>query len=214
MGSRKDSHLATYLHFLHPSTTVTPAVFSHQTITSKWCTASPTTITPYGIDLGNSDGQRSLSDPFLDDAGNSNGTRSAQPNANTTILWDPEEVPSEVSARPLVLESSPCATRQQFTDAGLDEFSQAPTLAANKHPEIRNQLGTIKRLQGRHRSLSVRVMLDASALVTKDLEINDQIAIIERLQLRVQQLELAGTTKEIEDKMSDFKGVIEVEAVG
>jgi hypothetical protein len=215
MKFRKDSHLAPYLQLSHTSTALAPTYLSCSPSTSKWRKASPITITPYGIDLGKYDGQLSLSDPFLNDTNKTNESRATQSNKTTAILWDQDEVPNRMFSPPLNLQDSPSTTRQrEATETELDDPSDDSSLAATKNLRIRTQYQKINRLRSRNNRLSAQVKNNALALVAIESAIHEQKDVIERLRLRIQQLEFEYTTQEIKDKDCELRGVIMMEVVG
>jgi hypothetical protein len=215
MELRKDSHLATYIQQPQSLTTLTPPAFSYPPSTPNWYTASPTTVTPYGIDLGQSDGQPSLSDPFLNNTNETNKSRGTQPNKPTPILWNPNEAPNRIFSRPLNLKNSPNTPRQrEATETELNDYSDGSAPTATKDFQIRTQCQKINRLRSCNNKLSVQVKNDALALVAKESEIQDGKDVIKRLRLRIRQLEFEYTTQEIEDKDREFRGVVTIEVVG
>jgi hypothetical protein len=215
MEPQNNSHLATNIQRPQSLTTLTPPAFSYPPSTPSWYTASPATVTPYGIDLGKSDGQPSLSDPFLNNTNETNKSRGTQPNKPTPILWNPNETPNETFSHPSNLKNSPCTTRQrEATETELDDSSNGSAPAATKDFRICTQCQKINRLRSRNNKLSVQVKNDALALVAKEFEIQDGKDVIERLRLRIRQLEFEYMTQEIEDKDHEFRGVVTIGVVG
>ncbi|KAE9982483.1 hypothetical protein EG328_010873 [Venturia inaequalis] len=87
-NSPRGAYLEAHLNNLHRDSDFSVASIKTESPSPSWSNATPFAIKPFGIDVGQSDGQISLSDPFWNTADKNIGPRSEESNAVDLIKME------------------------------------------------------------------------------------------------------------------------------
>ncbi|QDS75969.1 hypothetical protein FKW77_003782 [Venturia effusa] len=200
-SSLRETELEAHLNLLHQTSDLTSASFNNASPGSDWSTATPFTVTPLGLDLGQDDGQISLTDPFIMTiADMDHGPLTTAISGDALVKSEPEEGNKRVAStssdndsgsplpkrrRSLVEEEVNHNARSASMHAALEIINQEyndmqnrHALAVSKNEEMSSKINVLLSV---NQTLTLQGV-SAEVLSQKNQQITNQIRLIQDLQ--------------------------------
>ncbi|TID12994.1 hypothetical protein E2P81_ATG09916 [Venturia nashicola] len=211
--TRREAELEAHLSFIHQISDLSTLYLTNLSPDSSWANATPSTIKPFGIDVGQHDGQLSLHDPFFATADNETGPYrelsgidrvKIEPDDNSERIELVEEQEVDQTRVTSVTPAGPISMMDAIAGVEFNDRSssvrqpdskfgggatQIQVVLSDKNQQIANQTHLIKDLQQNRDSIMAQLQAYYWKIIFKNRVIFQQDVHVSALQRRIEELE-------------------------